>query len=257
MSKIVNILGIGLRAQSMEEAVAAIAAWIEQRRATYVCVSSVNNIVESQRDPALKTIHNAAGMVTTDGMPLVWLCRKNGHKTAQRIYGPDLMLEICSASVERNWRHFLYGATPEVLERLGNNLQARFPGLVIAGSYAPPFRPLTEGEDHEITARINAAKADVIWVGLNTPKQERWMAAHLDRVSAPVMIGVGAAFDFHAGTKRQAPRWMRRHGLEWLFRLACEPRRLGRRYLVGNTVFLWLLALQALSLRAFPLGKGR
>lgn len=248
----VNVLGIGVHAQTMAQAVARIGGWIERRTPAYVCVTTVHGVVESQRDPALKAIHNAAGMVTADGMPLVWLCRAHGH-AAERVYGPDLMLEVCAASPARGWRHFLYGTTDAVLDRLAANLQARFPGLCIAGRYAPPFRPLDDREDAAIVERINAARPDIVWVGLSTPKQECWMAAHLGRVTAPVMIGVGAAFDFHAGTKRQAPRWMRRNGLEWLFRLASEPRRLAHRYLVFNPLFLGLLAQQALGIRDFPL----
>ncbi|HYD29487.1 MAG TPA: WecB/TagA/CpsF family glycosyltransferase [Azospirillaceae bacterium] len=248
----VNILGIPVQVQTMAQAVARIASWIERRAPRYVCVTTVHGVMESQRDPALKAIHNAADMVTTDGMPLVWLCRAHGH-AAERVYGPDLMLEICAASPMRGWRHFLYGTTDTVLDKLAANLQARFPGLCIAGRYAPPFRPLTEQEDAEVVERINAARPDIVWIGLSTPKQERWMAVHLGRVTAPVMIGVGAAFDFHAGTKRQAPRWMQRNGLEWLFRLVSEPRRLAYRYLVFNTLFLWLLAQQVLGMRDFPL----
>lgn len=248
----INVLGVGVCAQTLRHAVETIGAWIERRTPSYVCVTAVSGIVESHWDPSFKAIHNAAAMVTTDGMPLVWVCRQAGH-VAERVYGPDLMLALCAESVARGWRHYLYGATDEVLERLSANLTARFPGLCIAGAFAPPFRPLDEAEDREIVERINAARPDIVWVGLGTPKQERWMAEHLGRVSAPVMISVGAAFDFHAGVKRQAPAWMQRHGLEWLFRLCSEPRRLAHRYFVGNTTFLWLLALQKLGLRDFPM----
>ncbi|PWC53002.1 glycosyl transferase [Azospirillum sp. TSO22-1] len=244
----VDILGVRVWAQRLDQAVATLGGWIAERRQGYVCVTGVHGVIESHRDPALKAIHNAAGMVTTDGMPLVWLCRRAGHHRAERVYGPDLMLAMCAASEERGWRHFLYGATDDVLEKLRGNLTRRFPGLCIAGAYAPPFRALSEEEDRAVAERIDAAQPDIVWVGLSTPKQERWMAAHLGRIEAPVMIGVGAAFDFHAGTKRQAPVWMRRNGLEWLFRMASEPRRLARRYCVSNSVFLWLLGKQALGL---------
>lgn len=246
----VDVLGVRVCAQRMEQAVATLAGWIAARRQGYVCVTGVHGVIESHRDPALKAIHNAAGMVTTDGMPLVWLCRRAGHPWAERVYGPDLMLAMCAAAEGREWRHFLYGATDEVLEKLSANLLRRFPGLRIAGTFAPPFRALSPEEDEAIVARINAAQPDIVWIGLSTPKQERWMASHLGRISAPVMIGVGAAFDFHAGTKRQAPRWMQRNGLEWLFRMASEPRRLAWRYCVSNSLFLWLLARRVLKRRS-------
>jgi len=249
----VNVLGVGLRAQRFEEAVAAIDGWIAARRPTYVCVADVHSIVACQSDAATRALYNAAGMVTTDGMPLVWLCRLAGHRAAERVYGPDLMLAICALSIERGWRHFLYGADEAVLARLQANLSRRFPGLAIVGTHAPPFRPLTAEEDAAAVARINAAAPDILWVALGAPKQERWMAAHLGRISAPVMIGVGAAFDFHAGTKPQAPRWMQRSGLEWLFRLATEPRRLAGRYASSIGVFLALVTLQKAGLRRFPL----
>ncbi|AWK85826.1 WecB/TagA/CpsF family glycosyltransferase [Azospirillum thermophilum] len=253
---IVNVLGVGLRAQRMADAVESVTRWIERRVRTYVCVADVHSVVRCQDDPALKSLYNDAGMVVTDGMPLVWLARRAGHEAVERVYGPDLMLELCALSVERGWRHAFYGATDEVLAKLRGRLESRFPGLRIVDCQAPPFRPLTEDEDRAAVERINAARPDILWVGLGAPKQERWMAGHLGRLDVPVMIGVGAAFDFHAGTKPQAPRWMQRNGLEWLFRLASEPRRLARRYAVHNTRFLWLIAQQQLGLREFPLIDG-
>ena len=242
-----DVLGVGIAAQTMAEAVFRIGRWIELRASTYVCVNDVHTIVESHFHSDLRDIYNRAGMATSDGMPLVWLCRLAGHAGAERVYGPDLMLEVCSASSRRGWRHYFYGATDEVLEKLGAALATRFPGLLIVGSCAPPFLPPSEAEDRAVVDHINAARPDIVWVGLGAPKQDRWMAAHLGRVSAPVMIGVGAAFDFLAGVKPQAPRRLRRLGLEWLFRLATEPRRLGRRDLVCNTLFLWLLLKQLLG----------
>nr|WP_282189078.1 WecB/TagA/CpsF family glycosyltransferase [Azospirillum sp. SYSU D00513] len=240
----------------MQQAVGRIASWIGKRASTYVCVTSVHGIILCQDDANLRDIHNDAGMVTTDGMPLVWLSRRAGHATAERVYGPDFMLEVCSASREQGWRHFFYGGTDDVLLKLRNNLESAFPGLVIADAYAPPFRSLSEAEDEAVVERINAAKPDIVWVGLGAPKQERWMAAHLGRLKAPVMIGVGAAFDFHAGVKPQAPRWMQRNGLEWLFRMVTEPRRLAGRYLRCNTLFLWYLAQQRLGWRRFPITEN-
>jgi N-acetylglucosaminyldiphosphoundecaprenol N-acetyl-beta-D-mannosaminyltransferase len=163
------------------------------------------------------------------------------------------MLAVAERSLETGWRHFFYGGAEGVPELLRDRLVERFPGLDVVDVYSPPFRPLTEEEDAEIIARIDASGADIVWVGLSTPKQERWMAVHAGRLRAPVMLGVGAAFDFHAGLKAQAPRWMQRSGLEWLFRLLTEPRRLGRRYLVNNPLFLWLIFLQLTRLRRFEL----
>ncbi|HLW60008.1 MAG TPA: WecB/TagA/CpsF family glycosyltransferase [bacterium] len=237
----------------MDHALAAVERWIARREAHYVCVTNIHGVIESQRDRDLRRIHNAAGLVTPDGMPLVWLSRLRGRRHVERVYGPDLMLALCERSAEMGYRHFFYGGARHVPDRLAANLQRRFPGLRVAGTYAPPFRPLTDAEDEGIVELINRAGPDIVWVGLSTPKQERWMATHVGRVDAPVLIGVGAAFDFHAGVKAQAPRWMQRSGSEWLFRLATEPRRLWRRYATTIPSFLWLCLLQTLGIREFRL----
>ncbi|HXH09762.1 MAG TPA: WecB/TagA/CpsF family glycosyltransferase [Alphaproteobacteria bacterium] len=237
-----------MSAINMPMALHTIEEWIARRKPHYVCVTPVHAIMESQRHPELKRIHNAAGLVTPDGMPLVWLSRLLGFPHVERVYGPDLLLALCERSVTRGYRHFFYGGAPGVVDKLVLRLQARFPGLIVCGTYTPPFRPLTREEDWEATAQIDGAKPDIVWVGISTPKQQRWMAEHVGRLSAPVLIGVGAAFDFHAGVKRQAPRWMQRSGLEWCFRLLTEPRRLWRRYLIDNPSFVWLVLLQLLGL---------
>jgi N-acetylglucosaminyldiphosphoundecaprenol N-acetyl-beta-D-mannosaminyltransferase len=213
--------------------------------------------MESQRDEALRWIHNTAGLVTPDGMPLVWLSWLRGLKQVDRVYGPDLMLACCAHSVAKGYRHFFYGGAPGVAEQLASRLSERFPGLAVAGWYSPPFRPLTPAEDEEVVSRIDEAAPDIVWVGLSTPKQERWMHEHVERLKAPALIGVGAAFDFVSGRKRQAPVWMRRNGLEWSFRLACEPRRLWRRYLVNNPLFIWKVMLQAVGARRYDLRGSR
>jgi N-acetylglucosaminyldiphosphoundecaprenol N-acetyl-beta-D-mannosaminyltransferase len=240
----VDVLGVGVCAINLTDALAAIENWIATREQHYVCITGVHGVMECQRDDALRRIHNGAGLVTPDGMPLVWLGRWQGHKHMDRVYGPDLMLACCARAMARGDRHFLYGGGEGVAERLKARLQRRFPGLDVVGTYTPGFAPLTTAEDAEIVDRINGADPDIVWVGLSTPKQERWMAEHVGRIRAPVLIGVGAAFDFHAGLKRQAPRWMQRSGLEWLFRLATEPRRLWRRYLRNNPAFVWRVLLQ-------------
>jgi N-acetylglucosaminyldiphosphoundecaprenol N-acetyl-beta-D-mannosaminyltransferase len=186
-------------------------------------------------------------MVTPDGMPLVWLNHLHGRRWVERVYGPDLLLAMCAHSLSTGYRHYFYGGAEGIPELLATRLQERFPGLRVAGTYSPPFRPMTPAEDAELVERINASGADIVWVGISTPKQDRWMADHVGRLTASVLVGVGAAFDFHAGVKPQAPRWMQRNGLEWLFRLATEPRRLGRRYVLYNPLFVWLVIQQALG----------
>jgi N-acetylglucosaminyldiphosphoundecaprenol N-acetyl-beta-D-mannosaminyltransferase len=170
-------------------------------------------------------------------MPLVWCCRRVGLPT-ERVYGPDLMLAVLEQGVQAGWRSYFYGGLPGVADQLAARMSERFPGLVVAGTHSPPFGPLSPEEDDEIVARINAAEPDLVWVGLSTPKQERWMAAHVGRLQAPVLLGVGAAFDFHAGRVRQAPSWVQRSGMEWAYRLSREPRRLWRRYLRNNPAFV-------------------
>ena len=240
----VNVLGVGVSAITMADALATIDRWIATRAPQYVCVTGVHGVMESQVDPSLRDIHNQAGLVTPDGMPLVWVSRLRGHHHVQRVYGPDLMLACCEASIRNGYRHFFYGGGPGVAERLAKRLGQRFDGLQVVGTWTPPFRDLTTAEEEALIDRIASSKPDIVWVGLSTPKQERWMARYVGRLPVPVLIGVGAAFDMHAGVTKQAPRWMQRSGLEWSFRLATEPRRLWRRYLSNNPRFVWRLFLQ-------------
>lgn len=234
----VDILGVHVSAVSMSRAVSEIVRWVTEREPHYVCVTGVHGVMESQRSEELRQIHNAAGLATPDGMPMVWCCHRAGVTETTRVYGPDLMLEVCALATQHGWSSFFYGGQPGVPELLAAKLQARFPGLAVAGCYSPPFRPLDDAERDELVARINGSRADLVWVGLSTPKQERWMADMRPRLEAPVLFGVGAAFDIHAGRLRQAPRWLQRAGLEWAFRLAVEPRRLWRRYLSNNPRFV-------------------
>jgi N-acetylglucosaminyldiphosphoundecaprenol N-acetyl-beta-D-mannosaminyltransferase len=211
--------------------------------------------MESQRDPELLEIHNRAGMVTPDGMPLVWAARYAGCRETGRVYGPDLMLATCERAAQEGWRSYFYGGAPGVADELAARLQDRFPGMPVVGTFSPPFRPLTAEESAEIVSRINDSGADLVWVGLSTPKQERWMAAHRDDLRAAVLLGVGAAFDFHAGRVRQAPSWMQRSGLEWVFRLAVEPRRLWRRYLRNNPAFVARIVRRPPRIHVEPIGQ--
>lgn len=244
-----NVLQVGVSAVNLDTAAREIKRWIDVRLKQYVCVTSVHGIIDSHSDPVLRTIHNSAGMVTPDGMPLVWLSRLSGKIGVSRVYGPDLMLELCSRGETLKWRHFFYGATQDTLDCLTGRLQAKYPAIQVVGTIAPPFRPLNEQEAANVASEINAARPDIVWVGLSTPKQERWMDAFRDRLNAPVLIGVGAAFDMHAGKLKQAPRWIQRSGFEWIYRLCMEPRRLWKRYLKNNPLFVALLIGQAMGLR--------
>lgn len=251
----VNILGVGISAINMELALDLIDAWISEAESKYVCVTPVHSVMECQRDSELRHIQNTSGLTTPDGMPLVWLSRLRGHNCVDRVYGPDLMLALCNHSIIKGYRHYFYGGEEGVPDRLAANLKTRFPEIDIVGSYSPPFRKLTPEEDEKIVQMINNCDPDIVWVGLGAPKQEYWMATHLDRLTASALIGVGAAFDFHAGLKSQAPYWMQRSGLEWLFRLLSEPKRLWKRYLYDNPHFLLLLLLQMLGLKKYNLSE--
>ncbi len=249
----VNVLGVGISAINLQQALAIIDDWIARRDPHYVCVSTVHGVMECQRNEAVRRALNSSGLTTPDGMPLVWISRLHGFRHVRRVYGPDLMLAVCERSVAKGYRHYLYGGRPGVAEALKTRLERRFPGVQIVGLESPPFEPLTPEQDREAVERINAANPDIVWVGMSTPKQDLWAAEHVGRLNAPVILAVGAAFDFVSGRKRQAPRWMRDSGLEWLFRLIQEPRRLWRRYLLYNPLFLWLLLGQALGLRKYTL----
>jgi N-acetylglucosaminyldiphosphoundecaprenol N-acetyl-beta-D-mannosaminyltransferase len=236
----------------IEDVVAQMEEWIQHRHVgSYIAVTGMHGIMEAHHDPAFKNILNSSSLVVPDGMPLVWLARLKGNNLKRRVYGPELMTSFCEISAKKGYRHFLYGGAPGVAEKLAGELAYQFPGLVIAGTYSPPFRPVTAEEDAEIIRTISATHPDVLWVGLSTPKQERWMDAHHNLLSVPVLIGVGAAFDIHSGLKKQAPIWMREHGLEWFFRLVQEPKRLWRRYVVYGSEFLFWVTLDLLGLRRF------
>ncbi|HZQ50248.1 MAG TPA: WecB/TagA/CpsF family glycosyltransferase [Candidatus Dormibacteraeota bacterium] len=254
MPERVNVLGVAVSAINMQMALAEIESWIERRERHYVCVCPVHSVMECRRSDEVRRIFNAAGMVTPDGMPIVWTVRASGHPEAARVYGPDLMLALAEQSLKTRRRHFFYGGGPGVAERLVQRLQARFPGLDVVGAYEPPFAPLDELCTDATAALIDHDQPDIVWVGISSPKQDRWMACMRPRLNAPVIIGVGAAFDFHSGTVRQAPLWMQRSGLEWLFRLGTDPRRLWKRYAVDNPWFVWELFLQLSGLKKFELG---
>ncbi len=247
-----NVQGVGVHAIDLDSTLGLVARAIADGAPRYIAVTGVHGVSVAQGDPEFRAILNGALLCTPDGMPLVWMGRLQGHRETRRVYGPDLMLKLCDEGRARGWRHFFCGGKPGVAERLAERLRARFPGMALAGCYTPPFRDLLEEESDELALRVRAARPDIIWVGMSTPKQEIFMARHLGHLPTPLMIGVGAAFDIHAGLLPQAPRWMQRSGIEWLFRLAAEPRRLWRRYLINNPLFITRALMQLTGLRCYP-----
>jgi N-acetylglucosaminyldiphosphoundecaprenol N-acetyl-beta-D-mannosaminyltransferase len=242
-----DVLGVKVSAVDMDLSVDLAAQWIERGQPGYVCVASVHGVMEAQRDPELLRIFNHAVINTPDGMPLTWIGRLQGFAQMDRVFGPDFMMEICRLSGERGYRHFLYGGKPGVAEELSERLQSKFSGLKIVGTLTPPFRDLTPEEEQEYARQIAQAQPHILWVGLGAPKQERFMAQYVHRFNVPLMIGVGAAFDFHTGRISDCPRWIKRAGLQWLHRLMQEPRRLWKRYLVNIPAFLALCLAKAPS----------
>ena len=240
-----------MSALNLKSASLAVITALEKKERGYVCITGVHGVSEAQKDPAFREILNRAFLNTPDGVPTVWMGRWQGFHEMGRVYGPDLMLKVCELSVKRGFTHFLYGGGPGVAQELQQRLEARFPGLKIVGAYSPPFRSLTTDEETELSSLVSTLKPDVFWVGLSTPKQERFMADFWKKLDATLFFGVGAAFDFHAGRIQQAPAWMQRAGLEWLFRLLMEPRRLWRRYLKNNPLFVWRACLQLTGLRNY------
>jgi N-acetylglucosaminyldiphosphoundecaprenol N-acetyl-beta-D-mannosaminyltransferase len=252
-SRCVNILGIGVSAVNMPDALKFLTGCVHDGAKIYVSVCPVYTLMQGVEHPELKQILNQAGMVTPDGMPLVILSRLKGYRNVRRVYGPDLLLTLSEIMAEHGLTSYYLGGAEGVPERLADTLRSRYPGLKVAGTFSPPFRALTSDEEDQIVEMINEAAPDVVWVGLGSPKQDYWMARYRERLDAPLLIGVGAAFDFLTGRLVQAPKWMQRLALEWLFRLGTEPRRLWRRYLIYNPWFLWKVFLQESGLKRYPL----
>jgi N-acetylglucosaminyldiphosphoundecaprenol N-acetyl-beta-D-mannosaminyltransferase len=246
-----NLLGVYISAINMDQALEAIDGWIISRESHYICVTPAHSVMECYDHPELRPVYNASGLTTPDGMAVVWWLRWQGQRQVSRVYGPDLMLAACKQFIEKGCKHYFYGGAPGVAEKLAGRLRERFPGLRIVGMYSPPFRPLSPEEDMAASEAIVRSGADIVWVGIGSPRQEQWMSDHAGRIGAPVLIGVGAAFDFLSGCKRQAPIWVQRSGLEWLFRLVSEPGRLWRRYLLGYPRFIVLVLMQQLGLVHF------
>ncbi len=267
----VDILGVGVSAVELDSAVDVVMQAARRRDQCYVCVTGAHGIIESQDDGTLRQIHNRSLLTVPDGMPNVWIARLQGFSDVGRVYGPDLMARICATDNishdapnrdQRKLRHFLFGSTEQKLRLLKSELERRYPGIAIVGTYAPPFRALSASEELELRQTVAQCHPDIFWVGLSTPKQERFMASHsagagdlcLEPLDAGVMIGVGAAFDILAGEARDAPAWIKNAGLQWLFRLCCEPRRLLRRYLAIVPAFIWLNFLQLMGIRHWDKG---
>jgi len=246
----VNVLGVGVSAINLEEGRQIIAEAIRERTRGYITITGVHGVMEAQDDPRLRMIFNQAFLVTPDGMPMVWMSWLAGKKHVGRVYGPDLMLAVCALP---GVRHFLYGGSNGTVTLLERKLTERFPGIQIVGTYEPPWRPLEAVEEAALREHVRQSRPDLFWVGLSTPKQERFMAEYLPKLEVTLMVGVGAAFDFHSGKVKQAPRWMQNAGLEWLYRLGQEPRRLWRRYLHNNPRFLYHALCQLLGLKKFRL----
>ncbi|MBT9311364.1 WecB/TagA/CpsF family glycosyltransferase [Leptothoe kymatousa] len=246
ISQQVSILGTRVNGTSYTDACDRISQWASTRQSCYIVAANVHVVMTAYSNRAYRKILNHAALVTPDGMPLVWGLRRLGIKHQSRVYGPDLMLAWCDRAAQEHLPIYLYGGTEDMLQRLVKNLQHQFPQLLIVGTHAPPFRPLSPAEESADIATIHQSGAAVVFVGLGCPKQEEWMARQQGKINA-VMVGVGAAFAFHSGTVSQAPRWMMAWSLEWLYRLYQEPRRLWRRYVVNNTAFLLLFGLQLMN----------
>jgi N-acetylglucosaminyldiphosphoundecaprenol N-acetyl-beta-D-mannosaminyltransferase len=240
-----NVLGIPIAAVNLTSALDLVNGWLSSPTGhRYICLACVHSVMESRTDPELRRALDRAWLNLPDGMPMTWVGRLQKHKNMDRVFGPDFMLELCRISVDRGYPHFLYGGRPGVATQLRHNLESRFPGIQIAGTYTPPFRDLTASEERDLVARIRQTKPHILWVGLGAPKQERFMARYVDRLGVPLLVGVGAAFDFHTGRIRDCSPWIKRCSLQWLHRLLQEPRRLWRRYLLHNPAFLWHIAWQ-------------
>jgi len=249
-SEATYVLGTKISSTSYGHAAESIGEWARQRVSRYVCLATVNEIMQAYDSAQFQSIMNEADLVTPDGMPLVWASRLLGRTDATRVYGPDLTLILLQMAASRGFPVGFFGGTPAALGRLTERIAERFPAVQIAYAWSPPFRALTQDEDRDVTAAINRSGARIVFIGLSSPNQNYWMAAHRGQINS-VLVGVGAAFDFLSGSKPQAPRWMMRVGLEWLFRLLTEPRRLWKRYLKHNPRFVGLFALQLLGLRHF------
>jgi N-acetylglucosaminyldiphosphoundecaprenol N-acetyl-beta-D-mannosaminyltransferase len=249
----INVLGTCIDALDLDEAARQICSWVnDDQTGRYVCVTDVNCIMQNYRRPDVKRAYSTASLCVPDGMPLIWVGRALGQKSMGRVYGPDLMLRLLEDSVEKGYTHFFLGGAEGVAEDLKQRMTARFPKLKVVGTFCPPFRPLTGEERATLISKVADSRPDFLWVSLGAPKQDLFMKKFHNKLNTKVLIGVGAAFDFHTDRVRQAPRWMMKAGLEWLFRLCMEPRRLAPRYFRNNPAFVFHILLQLTGLRKYP-----
>ena len=232
-----DVVGTGISLTSFDELV-ALMAHRPADRATLITITNVHAVMDARRDPELRAALDAADITTPDGMPIAWALRSMGNPDQERVNGAKVTTTMLEAGTTRGWRHYFYGSTDETLELLQRAIKEQFDGVEIAGVMSPPFRQLSDDEEAAIADQIMATNPDFVWVGLGMPKQEKWMHRNRDRYPGVALVGIGAAFDFIAGTKPEAPAWMQKAGLEWLFRLASEPRRLWRRYIFNNPGYL-------------------
>lgn len=251
-----RVLGLRVDAVDPSRALAVVEAAVASRGRAYLCFANVHSVMEARADGAARAAYERSDLTVADGMPLVWIGRRRGHRATARVYGPDFTLLACERAAALGWSVFFYGAAPGVADRMAQRLRERFSSLRVAGTLSPPFGDPRPDEDAALVAAVDAARPDLVFVGLGCPRQEKWMASHRDALAAPVLLGVGAAFDFHAGEVRQAPRWMMRAGLEWLYRFSREPRRLWHRYLVLNPLFVFHLVREAVTRRGQAPGGG-
>jgi len=248
-----NVLGVGVHAVNLRVAADIIEMAVDDDRKGYVCVTGVHGVMEAQRNRQFKNILDRAMLVVPDGVPTVWMGKSEGHSDMGRVFGPDLMMEVCRSSVNSGHTHFLYGGKPGIAEELKQNLESLYPGIRVVGTYTPPFRALSVTERRDLQRELAGLAPDIIWIGLSTPKQEQFMAENLSSLSCKVMIGVGAAFDIHTGRVQDAPDWIKASGLQWLHRLCQEPSRLWKRYLVNNSGFVLGVLLQFIRIKRYEL----
>jgi N-acetylglucosaminyldiphosphoundecaprenol N-acetyl-beta-D-mannosaminyltransferase len=252
-----NVLGVGVHAVNLPLAADMLETAVESGNGGYVCVTGIHGVMEAQRNPRFKKVLDDAMLVVPDGMPTVWVGWWEGFRNMGRVFGPDLMLEVCRRTVSSGHSHFLYGGKPGIAEELQANLERRFPGIRIVGTYTPPFRHLSPTEMADLQSCLSQVAPDIIWVGLSTPKQEQFMWENISSLNCKVMVGVGAAFDIHTGRVNDAPNWVKNAGLQWLHRLCQEPSRLWKRYLINNSAFLIRIALQFAGLKRYELAPRR
>ncbi len=252
----VNVLGVGIHATDMSGTVAAIQSAVDHNVRGYITFTGVHGIMESQGDLELKRILNGSLLSPSDGRPAVWVGWLRGFFKMRQVPGPDVMLRVCAQSPENGYTHFFYGGNTGVADELKRSFTQRFPGLKVVGTYCPPFRPLNDREEADLIRKVSEAKPDFFWIGLSTPKQERFMHRYIDKLEVKLFIGVGAAFDFHTGRIKDSPGWVKALGAGWINRIFQDPKRLWKRYLINNPKFIYAVTLQLLGIVKHELSEN-